>query len=359
VRLSLVIANLGCGGAQRVLVLLADAWAARGHEVELLTLEDKPLFFHPAPGVSVTRLAVSRASSGLFDAFGQLQTTVRALQSHWTAHRPEVVVAFTTRVNIKAILAARALNLPVVISERTDPVAARESLAWRVLRRWVYPRARFLVVQHAEAAAFFAPWGWGDGLQVLANPVPTDPAARRRDRNGTLVVSIGRLDRKKGHDLLLQAFAKVITPGARLRIVGDGPERSALEVLAADLGLAGRCEFVGESAQPSTHLRDADVFVLPSRVEGFPNALAEALAAGLATVSFDCPSGPRQLVRSGENGLLVAAEDIEALARSLDAVLGDGKLRQKLEAAAPPSVAPWTVDTVADRWLGLLRAAVE
>ncbi|HYZ76635.1 MAG TPA: glycosyltransferase [Gaiellaceae bacterium] len=155
-------------------------------------------------------------------------------------------------------------------------------------------------------------------LEPLPRPFP-----------GPTIGSVGRLDRQKGYDVLLQALA--VLPGAALVLVGDGPEREPLETLARDLGLGGRVRFAGWQAEPRRHLTTFDVFALPSRFEGFPLAIVEAMLAELPVVATAVGSVP-EAVREDETGLLVTPDEPAVLAAALGRLLEDPTLRDRLGA---------------------------
>jgi glycosyltransferase involved in cell wall biosynthesis len=157
---------------------------------------------------------------------------------------------------------------------------------------------------------------------VVLEPVP-------RPFDGPVIGTIGRLDHQKGLDLLLRALAEL--PGAGLSIVGDGPERAELERLAAGLGVADRVRFEGWRADARRHLTAIDVFVLPSRFEGFPLAILEAMLAALPVVATSVGS-VAESVADGDTGLLVAPEDPVALAGALRRLLADPGQRARMGA---------------------------
>ena len=162
-------------------------------------------------------------------------------------------------------------------------------------------------------------------VQAIHNGVPDlelEPATRSGDR--LVVGSVGRLDRQKGFDVLLRALIDV--PEPRLVLVGDGDERGSLESLTADLGLSDRVHFAGWSDDPRRALTSFDIFVLPSRFEGFPLAIVEAMLARLPVVATDVGS-VREAVADGETGLLIPPEDPKALAIALRALLNDAERR--------------------------------
>jgi glycosyltransferase involved in cell wall biosynthesis len=169
---------------------------------------------------------------------------------------------------------------------------------------------------------------------------------------------MGRLVRQKGFDLLLEAFARCRTSHPRwtLRILGRGEERQALEAQARALNLGDAVEFAGVVKNPQDHLAQSQLFVLSSRYEGFPNALLEAMASGLAVVATDCPTGPADIVTHDENGLLVPAGDVGALAAAMDRLMSDAGERRRLGERAREVQARFAPETILAAWDRLLRA---
>jgi glycosyltransferase involved in cell wall biosynthesis len=354
VRLSLVISTLTCGGAERVMSLLANEWVRRGNAVQLVTLDREPPFFPLDSRIELVQLGREKPSPTKFHALWNLYRSVGALRRTFRGFGPDGVVAFTTRVNVKALMAAPR-GVPVVISERVDPSGNPLTGFWEKLTTRWYPRARRLVVQTKSIADYYAALGLSR-LEVIANPVEALPGSAGGNPTGDLLwLVVARLHHQKGIDLLLQAWARSAQgKTSRLRILGDGPERGELEALAASLGVSGRVEFAGFVSDKLPHWKQASAFVLSSRYEGFPNALCEGMAAGLACVSFDCPSGPGELIRDGENGLLVPAEDVEGLASAMDRVAADPELRERLGREAVKISLTLGVAGIVDRWEGAL-----
>jgi glycosyltransferase involved in cell wall biosynthesis len=185
-----------------------------------------------------------------------------------------------------------------------------------------------------------------------------EPSLRREPNQGpTRLVYVGRLHPQKGVDVLLDAVSLLTQRDipVTLRIVGDGPERSVLEQEATRRDLAGTVEFVGAVDDADPELRRADVFVLPSRTEGMPNALLEAMARGMAVVATSV-SGSSTLVEDGRTGLLVPPEDAEALAHGIERLVADGPERSRLgEGARAAMASTYALPVVASRYAALYR----
>jgi glycosyltransferase involved in cell wall biosynthesis len=177
-------------------------------------------------------------------------------------------------------------------------------------------------------------------LELLPNPLPVGlghPSAQPDAPRRPELLALARLVPQKGLDLLLRAFARLRDPSLaewRVVLVGDGPEREALRTLAEREGVSERVAFEGFRSDPSPYLARASVFVLPSRFEGMPNALLEAMAAGLPVVVSDASPGPLEMVQHGVHGLVVSSENVEALAAALGRLMGDAGLREHLGQAA-------------------------
>jgi glycosyltransferase involved in cell wall biosynthesis len=163
---------------------------------------------------------------------------------------------------------------------------------------------------------------------------------------------MGRLGEEKGFDLLIEAFALLRHrfPQLSLVILGEGSGRSELERLIAARGLQSAVYMPGTVEQPHAILQQAGIFVLPSRFEGFPNALCEAMACGLPVVAADCRCGPREIIRNDVDGLLVPVGDIEALAGAMQRLMLDRSLQERLAAQAPSVVDRFSMARVTALW---------
>jgi glycosyltransferase involved in cell wall biosynthesis len=223
-----------------------------------------------------------------------------------------------------------------------------------------YPWSGLLVVQSRHALAYFPPRVRAKGL-VIPNPVQPAPAAvPARPRPGRLAVAtLGSLRSVKGHDQLIEAFALVSGqfPSWDLWIHGEGPARAALEAQIQCLRLEDRVHLPGATAEAAARLREADLFVLPSRAEGFPNALAEAMACGLPVISFDCASGPRELIRPELDGILVSPGDIPGLSTAMARLMADPAERSSMAARATEVVERFSLQKVLGLWEKALQRA--
>lgn len=350
--IAFVTASLGTGGAERILVWLANRFAVSGNRVRILRLEgpERPVFYTPDSTVELASLDLSGESAGLFSAIATNWHRVRRLRRALAAFGPDRIVSFGTETNVLSLLAA-GRRWPVVVAERCDPNFYPANRIWRFLRAATYPRAARVVFQTRAAQAALS-----GTLRstVIANPVDR-PAPVLPDEvapHPTDLVAMGRLVPQKGFDILLEAIARLSPSHCRptLRILGDGQERGLLEEQARRLGISQQIEFAGVVRSPVAYLRAAKIFVMPSRFEGFPNALCEAMAVGLAVVATDCPSGPSDIVADGKTGVLVAPESPDALATAIGQLLGDEATRQKMAQAAAGIADVFGPDRIFEEW---------
>lgn len=353
-RMTLVISSLRRGGAERVMSLLASSWTEQGNDVTLLTLDHGEVPSYPIhPGIRHRSLGLAADSQFFLQGLWRNSKRIVVLRRAIRESRPDIVISFIDTINVLTLLATRGLGVPVIVSERTSPLRRSIGPLWGALRRLSYPFADVLVCLTRGSLTGFQAMTRVRGT-VIPNPAVAPKVLRRQHIHLTdkVLVAMGRLVPEKGFDWLLEAFAQIAGryPEWSLTIIGDGPLRSKLEEESKALRLDGRVHFTGELADPFPALCAADVFVLSSRFEGFPMALAEAMACGLPVVSFDCPEGPREVIRNGTDGLLVPVGDVAALAAALDRLMSDPEERARFATHAPEIIQRFSRERVLSLW---------
>jgi GalNAc-alpha-(1->4)-GalNAc-alpha-(1->3)-diNAcBac-PP-undecaprenol alpha-1,4-N-acetyl-D-galactosaminyltransferase len=359
-RITLVLSSLSSGGAERVMSLMANHWAEKHWAVTMVTLAGAETdFFSLSPSVSRVSLRLEGSSSGAVSASWRNIARVRALRSAIRASRPDAVISFIESVNVLTLLATRLTTTPVVVAERTDPREHKIGAAWSALRKSLYPRAAALVVQTHGVLPWAVERVGAEKAHVIPNPVM--PASSRPSNAVNaypqpFVLAMGRLTREKGFDLLLRAFEKAsrLYPGWSLVVLGEGSERASLEGLAEELGISARVHLPGRQTEPATTMSQASMFVLSSRFEGFPNALLEAMACGLPVVSFDCRSGPGEIIRDGVDGILVPPGNVPALGEAMQDLMGHPERRELLARRGVEATRRFGTETVMGMWEDLL-----
>lgn len=355
-KITAVISSLRAGGAERVMSILCSTWAADGHHVTLLTFEDdrKAPHYSLHPNIVVRPLSLAGVSHGLANKMFANLYRVKTLRRAFSHAQPDVIVSFIDQVNILTLLAARPLKIPVIASERIDPAQYPIGRLWTILRRWTYPWATAITVQTERAARYF-PESLHSRISIIPNPVPQldavpEPALTRTRLR---VLGMGRLVHQKGFDILIDAFARIAPhhPDWDLVIHGEGPDRPSLENRISSLGT--RASLPGITKDPASAMKSADLFVLSSRFEGFPNVLVEAMSQGLPVVATDCPSGPAEIVTNGTNGKLIPVDNVPAMATALSVLMDDATERERLGKAARDAVARFDLPDVANMWYAL------
>jgi len=344
-RILFLVSSMHGGGAERVAALLCNHWAAQGHQVTLIpTFSGRGECQYPLDERVQLDYLADRVGSQSRSTYNKIRRMI-ALRRAIRELSPDVIVSFLPPENVAAVLAAWGLRIPVVVSERIHPPAMPLGKGLAALRRFAYPRATGVVVQTRRTLAWLRACcpksrGW-----VISNPVVhplpagrphLDPAAVI-DRARRVVLAVGRLEKQKGFEQLLVVFAALVPrySGWDLVILGEGPERERLEAQRDHLGLSGRVHLPGRAGNPGDWYARADLYVMSSRFEGFPNTLIEAMAYGLPAVSFDCETGPADIIRDGVDGYLVPLDEgVEGLARAMEHLMDDEEKRCRMGHAA-------------------------
>lgn len=369
-RILLVIHSLVRGGAERVLSVMANHWAECGHEVFLVTIESRQRSEYPLhPEVVRIALNLERTSRNPVHGLWCNLQRISALRKAARHIQPHAAVSFLTHTNLLALLALKGCGVPVIVSERSDPTQLHVGVSWNWLRHWLYPRAAAVVVQTERVRASMQQMLPRAAFTVIPNPVPAIDPDRKyahsplRERlvlpaGVKLVSAMGRLGLEKGFNLLIEAFRDIQAdyPEWHLVIFGEGTERTALESLINRYGLQARVHLPGQVRTARRSLSETDLFVLSSRFEGFPNALLEAMACGLPVISFDCPSGPGEIITQGKDGILVKPEDKMELAAAMKNLMADERRRRELAKHAVDVNRRFAAQRIMAKWGDLLES---
>jgi glycosyltransferase involved in cell wall biosynthesis len=370
----------GVGGVTRA-TLTTAAHLASNHDVEVVSvvrgvvtpgmvvpdgLHLRTLFDRTDRRLSrrkVGKLLLYRAPSRLWDKrdgnYRRVSLWTDVLLVRWLRSLPQGTVVVATRPALVMLASRLAPAGVIVIAQEHQRLGRYRQDFQDAIVAALANVSTLVTLTESDRAAYEDLFG-ADGPPVFAIPNavpdvplgPGDPAAHK-------LIAAGRLENQKGYDMLLEAFATVAArhPDWSLDIFGKGTQRALLDQSIVDLGLVDRVRINPPTDRLGERMRDASVFVLSSRFEGFPIVLLEALAAGLAVVSFDCPTGPSEILTEGTSGLLVPAENVPALAAALDRIMADESLRRRLAAAAPAAVVPFSRQQVGRRWDELLAGA--
>ena len=360
-KITYVTSTLTSGGAERVISLLANNFAERGYEVEMIALTSiSPDYYTLDPKVKFIH-ADKVSKGGLLGELWWFRRHIKKVQ-------PDVVIAFMEAVYEFVLLALLGTKVPVISSERKDP--ATLGLLRKFLRWMLLPTATAHVVQTQQIKQYYYQL-IQKKTHIIYNPVNErvfEISYDNHDDNDNLklkvkkerlnrIISVGRLYPQKNQKMMIEAFAKIAPkfPEWSLVIYGEGPERDFLESLVSSfkiqvssrISLPGRCETVIEEVAKSK------VFCLSSDYEGMSNAMIEALCVGTPVISTKV-SGTDELIRDGENGLLVDIGDTDGLAQAFEKLLSNQELREQLGKEGQKLATQFKTDTIVDQWEGLI-----
>ena len=331
--ISILLPDLGGGGAERVNLDLAYEFARAGHAVEFVLMQ--------ACG---DLLEEARASFSVIDLdTPRARALPLALARYLRQRRPDALLAAMWPLTAIAPLAQwlSGHHCNALVSEHG--ILSAQYRDWGRFHRLLLRLSTSLAYRHvnsrigvsAGVAADMASLSGmrNDTFEVVHNPVPARAVPKQAaleiaDRlwsgpSGARVLTVGTMKTVKNHPLLLRAFARLDRPDARLMFAGDGTGRKALLSLARDLGVVDQVIFAGFQLDPTPFYETADLFVLSSNYEGFGNVIVEALATGTPVVSTDCPSGPAEILENGKWGRLTPVGNADALAEAMRASLED------------------------------------
>lgn len=362
-RLLLFINSLQNGGAERVLALLANYWAKKGWNVTILTLSSADNdFYHLGASIKRISLDLSHNSSTPFEAVFNNIKRISLLRQWLKELNPDVGLSFMTTSNCLLALASIGLNIKVIGSERSYPPLNSVGKQWHILRKWCYGLLDCVVGLTQENVEWLYKYTKTKYSKAIPNPViyplarhsPILEPANIKDqlKFGKILVTCGRLTQVKGYDRLIDVFADLTYEFKDwgLVILGEGDLRPDLERQAQQKGISDRVIMPGSVGNVGDWLAISELFVLSSYYEGFPNVLVEALAHGVPAVSFDCLTGPNEIISHGVDGYLVENGNLQSLFQTLYTLMTNDGLRAEFAENAKYIRDKFDITKVASIW---------
>jgi glycosyltransferase involved in cell wall biosynthesis len=335
-------------GAERMTATIANALAAQGYAVTILSLWDDASCFPLHPEVRHEALFAQRPSFKRAYA-----ATVAGIRRHIKAHRIDVLIQVDTMLALFTLPATLGLGVRHIAWEHCHFDEDLGKPARRLARRLAARYCEDIVVlTERDRKRWIEALRPRSAVVCIPNPLPFVMPVQAAPRINKIVLAVGRLVAAKGFDVLLRAWSEVVlqAPGWRLMIVGEGEERPALEALREQLDLHDCVTLPGVYPDVTRAYEQASIFCLSSRYEGFGLVLIEAMSFGLPIVSTDCETGPRELLQDGRDAAIVPVDEPKALAQAITRIINHPEEAAALAESARGKVRAYTPERIARQW---------
>jgi len=361
-KLLIFIYSMGGGGAERATANLANYWAEKGWDITVLTLVPGDSDFYILhPSVKRTSLMLAKDSNNILVGLWQNFHRIAALRRVLRQVRPDIALGMMSTANVLLALAAWGLpGLRTIGAEQIHPPQMPLGLFWENLRSHTYGLLNVVTALTGKSENWIKEHTNAKKVVVIPNSIAwpligKGPVIHPRDLcqpGRKILLAVGRLDAQKGFDWLIEAFYNLSSkhPDWNLVILGEGHLRKTLETQVQQSGLEKYIFLPGWVGNLSEWYGSADLYVMSSRFEGFGNTLVEAMAHGLSAVSFDCDTGPGDIIRHEVDGLLVPPGDLASLTAALDRLISDRLERQHFAQKALEARMRFSMEKITGMW---------
>lgn len=355
-KILLLIPALNAGGAERVMVTLANEWS-KTEDVTLMVFNDGHCFYALSEQVHVLPMNLMPEGTGISRALSIPSTEIRRFNKIYDEIKRggyDFILSFTYTANTFACLASSLLKKEtIIISERNDPYGYSKPV--KMIVDNLYQKSTIIICQNKMVKNYFRRHKFKNKLIVLPNPVNFADIPDVRPKNiKKEIVTVGRLIEQKNQRLLIMAFSEIAEefPEYTLKIYGEGPLEKDLRTLISNLDLEKRVFLMGTKKRVMYEVNNASVFVLPSNFEGFPNVLIEAMATGLPVISSDFKTGvARKLIKNDQNGYLFEVGNEDDLIKKLKLMLNRENEFIQMGEKNRKIAERYKDDVVAESWL--------
>lgn len=342
--ISFLIYSLEAGGAERVISILANNLIKRGFKISIICFSEKPPFYLLDKKIKKISIVPKKKS---------FLKNIKHLRKIIIAEKIEVIISFTTTMNLYNLFVNLNLKRKTIICERTDPNSHYLSQIKIFLRKIFYNKSNYLIVQNEIQSKYFKNFVSREKIIKIYNPIVINKISPNKKKKCN-IITVGRLDTYKNTKALIKCFIEAKL-NCLLFIIGDGPKRKELESYVLRNCLNDKIIFLGLQKNVSTFLKAKDIFASTSLYEGFPNALLEAMSAGLSCIHYNCPSGIDEIIEDGKNGYLVPLNDTIEFSKKLFYLYNNLELREEFSKNARKKVEQFEVNKIVDQWITVIK----
>lgn len=350
-KLCCVIPSLQPGGMERVMSVLINGFVKHHNaEVHLVLYGSERTVFYDINNMVITHIPSfefnkQRRTWSTIKTMFFLRKTVRAIN-------PDAVLSFGALWNSLVLLSCLGVKIPIYISDRGTPYNHSTGFHAR-LKSFLYPQAAGIIVQTKYAEEVGKGMYKQKNYSIIGNPIQIVDDIQEQHRENT-IVSVGRLIKTKHYDRLINIFEKINNKNWKLIIIGgdaDGQHRLVeLQKQREDCSLKDNIILAGTQKDVTSYLLKAKIFAFTSSEEGFPNAIGEAMSAGLPVVAYDCITGPSEMIEDGQNGFLTEVFDDETFQQRLETLMNNEELRNKMGKQAKESIKRFSEESIVEKF---------
>ena len=360
-RIAFYVSGMANGGAERTMANIANYMASKGHEVIMVNVYRTEGEYELLPSIK-REICEPKDEELQGSRVHNFLARYRRLREVWTDNKPDVIFSYLGKTNLMTLMTSRGVKnergnrVAVGVGVVGDPKEEYYNTVLKLTAKLLYRKADAVVLQTHQSESFF-PASVIKRSVIMKNPMtPEFDIDRYEGEREKTIVSVGRIDENKNHELVIDAFANIAKdyPDWKLIIYGDGELRDELLKKVENMGLSGQIKLPGRINNVAETIKIASVFVLTSNTEGSPNALIESMMLGLPCISTDCPcGGPAELIEDNVNGLLIPVGDVSKMQVCLQKLLNNLQERNRLGIAAAKTRDIYSPKIVMKEWENL------
>jgi len=352
-KIALITPSLKAGGLEKVVSMLASYGAGKYSIVVIMLTSEKP-FFTLDEKVQLTQTPLKITTSNKVKRFF---TNGYWLRKTITAIEPNIICSFGEKYNPYVLLSLAGLNIPIYVANRASPMTYLKGYRG-IITPMLYKLASGVILQTQKSEDLLQPRYHMKNTCVIGNPIDI---VYPQNKGKLIILNVGSIGGNKNQDWLISYFNELKSKKAlwELHFLGDGVKRKYCEGLVDSYGIQDKVVFHGVKKNPKAYYTNASIFAFTSTSEGFPNALAEAMAAGCACIAYDCVAGPSDIIDDGISGFLIPVGDEEQYKEKLQLLMMDEELRRRFGEAAREKMKQFEASKIAKRFYEFITEPID